>query len=468
MVGSPLIIDEIFDIFKEAPGYALFIEVSLLVVVISLFFIKTRTPNARKYTKEEEEQILAQYTPEPLVSLVPEDHVSLSPRVVNGRVGKRINVDGVDCLNLATHNYLGLLEDKQIEEASIKSLRKYGVGSCGPRGFYGTVDVHLELEERLAKFTNTEDAVVYSYAFSTIASAIAAYSKRKDICYVDEEVNFAIQKGLDASRSKVVYFKHNDMKDLETKLMEQEKEDKRNPKKAASTRKFLIAEAIYINTGEMCPLDKLVELRKKYKLRFFLDESLSFGVLGKRGTGLVEHMNVDRTEIDLISAGLEWAVGSIGGFCVGSNFIVDHQRLSGSGYCFSASLPPLLAQACITALDRFQSNPEMFEELRTVNQELQMKLETLTKLSVRAHPLSPVKHLYLTEAKSREVETQLLEEIVKECQSQGLCLVVSQYLEDKERKCPRPSIRVTANRLLTNSDIAEAVKTIEKVSLQIL
>lgn len=114
--------------------------------------------------------------------------------------------------------------------------------------------------------------------------------------FSDEEVNFAIQKGLDASRSRVVYYKHNDMADLEEKLKVQEQEEKRNPRKSAKTRKFLIAEAIYMNTGEMCPLDKLVVLRAKYKLRFFLDESLSFGVLGEKGTGLVEHLNVDVSE----------------------------------------------------------------------------------------------------------------------------------------------------------------------------
>lgn len=264
-----------------------------MVTVISLLFLKTRSPNTRKFTPEEEERILREYEPEPLVAPVPADHPSLSPRVVNGRVGKRINVDGVDCLNMATHNYLGLLEDKKIEDDSIKSLRKYGVGSCGPRGFYGTVDVHLELEERLAEYMTTEDAVVYSYGFSTIASAIAAYSKRKDICFVDEEVNFSIQKGLDASRSTVIYFKHNDMADLEQKLIAQLMEEKCNPKKMAKVRKFLIAEGIYMNTGEMCPLDELVKLRSKYKLRFFLDESVSFGVLGDQGKGLVEHLNVD-------------------------------------------------------------------------------------------------------------------------------------------------------------------------------
>lgn len=108
----------------------------------------------------------------------------------------------------------------------------------------------------------------------------------------DEAVNFAIQKGLDASRSSIVYFKHNDAKDLERLLLEQEKRDLKNPKKAQKTRRFLVAEGIYMNTGELCPLPELVELRKKYKLRLFLDESVSFGTLGRTGRGLTEHFDV--------------------------------------------------------------------------------------------------------------------------------------------------------------------------------
>lgn len=111
--------------------------------------------------------------------------------------------------------------------------------------------------------------------------------------FSDECVNFAIQKGLDASRSRIVYFKHNDMDDLERLLKVQETADRKNPKKAARTRRFLIAEAIYMNTGEMCPLVELVALREQYKLRLFLDENISFGALGAHGRGLTEHLNVD-------------------------------------------------------------------------------------------------------------------------------------------------------------------------------
>ena len=188
--------------------------------------------------------------------------------------------------------------------------------------------------------------------------------------YSDECVNFSIQKGMDASRSKIVYFKHNNMRDLEEKLKEQQKADIKNPRKAAKTKRFLVAEGIYMNTGEMCPLRELVELRSKYKLRLFLDESVSFGTIGKNGRGVTEFLNIDKTEVDLISASLEAAIGSVGGFCVGSHFIVEHQRLSGLGYCFSASQPPLLTQAAITALDVLEKDPKIFLQINEVAEKI--------------------------------------------------------------------------------------------------
>lgn len=106
-------------------------------------------------------------------------------------------------------------------------------------------------------------------------------------------MNFSIQKGIDASRSKTFYFKHNDAKDLERLLEQQHAIDRKNPKKAAKIRRFIIVEAIYMNTGEMCPLAEIIKLRQQYKLRLILDESVSFGALGKNGRGIIEHLNID-------------------------------------------------------------------------------------------------------------------------------------------------------------------------------
>lgn len=227
----------------------------------------------------------------------------------------------------------------------------------------------------------------------------------------DECVNFAVQKGIDASRSRVVYFKHNDMRDLEDKLIEQQKLDAKNPKKAAKTKRFLIVEGIYLNTGEMCPLRELVQLRSKYKLRLFLDESVSFGTIGKGGRGLTELLGVDKTEVDLISASLEAAVESVGGFCVGSHFIVEHQRLSGLGYCFSASQPPLLTQAAISALDIFEKDPKIFKKLNEVSEKVDKKFRELTRLTLKGHPISPVKHLYLNDDKDASESDEILRKI---------------------------------------------------------
>jgi serine palmitoyltransferase len=185
------------------------------------------------------------------------------------------------------------------------------------------------------------------------------------------------------------------MRDLEQKLLEQQKLDVKNPKKAAKTRRFIIAEGIYMNTGEMCPLRELVQLRSKYKLRLFLDESVSFGTIGKNGRGLTEYLAIDKTEVDLICSSLEGSVESVGGFCVGSHFIVEHQRLSGLGYCFSASQPPLLTQAAISALDVFEQNPKIFGQINDVSEKVDKKFKELTRLELRGHPISPVKHLYL-------------------------------------------------------------------------
>ncbi|KAL7736374.1 hypothetical protein ACLKA6_014841 [Drosophila palustris] len=465
MIGIQLF-NEIGTIFRNTPTFALVLETLLLITVVWLLLHKR---GGRRLTKEQQEYLIEQYEPEPLVADTDPDHPLLRTRLVQSKVGKRIVVDGVDCLNLGSHNYLGFLEDNDILEEACKSLRKYGVGSCGPRGFYGTMDVHLDLEDRLAKFMGLQEAIVYSYGFSTVASAIPAYAKRGDLIFVDEAVNFAIQKGLDASRSTIVFFKHNDAKDLERLLQEQEKRDQKNPKKAQKTRRFLVVEGIYMNTGELCPLPEIVALRKQYKLRLFLDESISFGTLGKTGRGITEHLNVDRDEIDLISAGMEGSMATIGGFCVGSHFIAEHQRLSGLGYIFSASLPPMLTQAAISSLDRFEREPQIFEQLQQKARLVQQKFKLFNKLQLRGDELSPIKHLYVTpERDSFESESKLLAKVADKCIERGVAVVEAAYLQNRERKPVRPSLRIAVSRLLDEADILSAFKIIEAVSSEVL
>ncbi|XP_059400315.1 serine palmitoyltransferase 1-like isoform X2 [Carassius carassius] len=356
--GQQWVLVEMVQAFYEAPAYHLILEGILILWIIRLLFSKTYKLQERSdLTEKEKEELIEEWQPEPLVPPVSKDHPSQNYDVVTGPPSHKIIVNGKECINFASFNFLGLLDSERVKLKALSSLKKYGVGTCGPRGFYGTFDVHLELEERLAKFMRTEEAIIYSYGFATIASAIPAYSKRGDIIFVDEAACFSIQKGLQASRSFIKHFKHNDMEDLERLLKEQEIEDQKNPRKARVIRRFIVVEGLYINTADVCPLPDLVRLKYRYKVRIFLEESMSFGVLGEHGRGVTEHFGVNIDDIDLISANMENALASIGGFCCGRSFVIDHQRLSGQGYCFSASLPPMLASAAIEALNIMEEDP---------------------------------------------------------------------------------------------------------------
>ncbi|KAG0443043.1 hypothetical protein HPB47_015349, partial [Ixodes persulcatus] len=333
--------------------------------------------------------------------------------VASGKVGKTVVVDGRSLLNLTSHNYLSLVEQSQAQEASLAGLRKYGVGSCGPPQFFGTMDVHLELESRLAEFMGVEEACLYSFGFSTISSVIPSYAKPGDVIFADEEVCYAVQTGLKASRSTVLYFRHNDTEDLERLLLEQQERDQADPRKASVTRRFLVVEGVYANTGDMCPLPRLVELRARFRLRLFLEESCSFGVLGKTGRGVREHFNVPSKEIDLMSATLENAIGSFGGFCCGTRFVVDHQRISGQGYYFSASLPPLQASVSIWAIDQLTNHPEILATLSRNCLLMHEKLKGVPQLRLGGDNVSAIKHLYVADKRPRDVCNRLLDQLVQ-------------------------------------------------------
>ncbi|XP_052255096.1 serine palmitoyltransferase 1-like [Dreissena polymorpha] len=448
----------------QAPTYHLIFEALLIILIVKLVFSKAYAPDKTILTEKEKDELIEEWKPEPLVPDTPDDHPllrSMENNIITGRPDKIMTINGKSVINMASMNFLGMLGDESIEVAAQKALSKYGVGSCGPRGFYGTMDVHLELEDRLAKFMQAEEAILYSYGFATIASAIPAYSKRGDVIFVDEGVCFAIQKGLVASRSVIKYFKHNDMADLERLCLEQQKEDKKLPKKAKVTRRFLVVEGLYAKHGDICPLPKLVELKWKYKLRIFIEESFSFGVLGDNGRGVTEHFNIKLDEVDLVAACLENAVGGAGGFCCGKKYIVDHQRLSGLGYCFSASLPPMLASGAIQSLNIIENDQSLFSRLHQKSEKIHKELSKIEGMRVMGDKVAPIKHLSLAEpSDDRSLDNRTIEKITQEAMERGLALTPARYLEHEEHQLPPPSIRIAVNVKLTEDEIAKCMDII--------
>uniref|UniRef100_A0AC35TXP3 Aminotran_1_2 domain-containing protein n=1 Tax=Rhabditophanes sp. KR3021 TaxID=114890 RepID=A0AC35TXP3_9BILA len=445
--------------------YAL--ETFLIAVIVYLVVFRRKSNKKEKNTslsEEEIDQYVQEWEPEPLTPETPQDHPALNPKFVEGRMGKYVQIEGKEYLNMATYNFLSFVGDKEIEEAAKKTIYKYGVGSCSPRGFYGTVDVHLDLEKEIAEFLKTEECVLYSYGFATIASAIPAYAKAGDVIFVDKKANFSIQKGLQASRSRIEWFEHNDMEDLERLLKIQDEADKKNPKKAEKIRRFIVVEGLYANSADICPLDQIIKLKWQYKVRVFLDESFSFGVLGKSGRGVTEHFGIDVIEVDMIMASLENAFATTGGFCTGRSYVVAHQRLSGLGYCFSASLPPLLATAASEALRIIQREPSRLNALHANAKSLYKGLKAAlsgTNFSIKGCDESPLLHVVYNGDKS-ECDAKL-DAVVDTLYENSIVITRARYLDKDEHFPADKSLKITVSSDITEQEMVKFLTTFKTV-----
>jgi serine palmitoyltransferase len=285
--------------------------------------------------------------------------------------------NGRTVTNLASFNFYNFVANETLKEKAIQTLRTYGVGPCGPPGFYGTQDVHMKTEADVAAHLGVPECIIYAQSFSTISSVIPSFSKRGDIIVADKAVNFAIRKGIQISRSTVRWYEHNDMEDLERVLQKVTKEQAKKP----LTRRFIITEGLFENIGDVVNLPKLVysqeqqtlntywrfaqvELKLKYKFRLILDESCSYGVLGRTGRGVTEAQNVDAAEIDMIVGSLSGPLCAAGGFCAGNSEVVEHQRISSASYTYSAALPALLSTTASETISLLQEQPEILTGLR--------------------------------------------------------------------------------------------------------
>ncbi|VDN58573.1 unnamed protein product [Dracunculus medinensis] len=448
-------------IFTDLMTQGFFLSIIFYITI----FVRLRKKEKRlKLTAEQEEKLIEKWKPEPLVPEVPQDHPRLVAKFAEGKMDKYITRNGAKYFNFATFNFLNFVGNERIENIAKITIQKYGVGSCGPRNFYGTVDVHLNLERQLANFLGCEEVVLYSYGFATISSAIPSYAKQGDVIFADKAVNFAIQKGLEASKSRIEWFEHNDMVHLEKLLKKQTERDLMNPKVAAKTRRFLVVEGLYANTGDLCPLPQIMNLKWKYKVRVFIDEAYSIGIVGRTGRGVTEYYNIDITDVDLITGSLEYCFASTGGFCAGRSFVVSHQRLSGLGYCFSASLPPLLATAAGEALQLIIEKPCRLTRLRLNCEYIHLALIKIfkgTQFEIGGWQYSPIQFIY---CKNKSVdEDLLLDNIVDKMKEKSFIITRARYLEKQERFDVRQCIRVAIQSDFNQEELEKFVSAMQEV-----
>ncbi|KAI9138811.1 pyridoxal phosphate-dependent transferase [Paraphysoderma sedebokerense] len=480
--GSAIFFRYIKNSYQNDP-FRVILELLLVFFALKYLLSQRYSPgnNDVTLTKKEIQELIDEWTPEPLVPELTESEkteLEKIPTIVS-QPGAKVKIanSSKTLVNLISCNPLGILGNEKIKEKAIAALRKYGVGACGPPGFYGTIDVHMKLEKDIAEFLGTEQAIIYAQGYSALSSVIPAFSKRGDLIICDDGVGFAIQKGVQISRSRVIYFKHNDMDDLERILQEQADEDYRL--KRPLTRKFIVVEGLYGHTGDLAPLPKLIELKYKFKYRLLVDESQSFGVLGKSGKGITDYYNVPVTDIDFIVSSMSNSLCAAGGFCTGMNQIVEHQRLSSNAYVFSAALPPMLAVAASEAIDMLKSDgPNILSSLReniaafrntlasvsqiTLSEEhststlaqsppsspslsslsssLSRRLKPPAPEPTTPAPQSPLILISLSpsfitsKSLSSEVQDRVLQDIVDEAMKDGVLVTKAKYLDEYEMK----------------------------------
>lgn len=263
------------------------------------------------------------------------------------------------------------------------------------------------------------------------------------------------------------------MDDLRRVLLHVKETDAKIGRKPSEQRRFIVAEALYKHHGHITPLDKVVELKNEFSYRLILDESFSFGSLGPTGRGVVELYGKDiMKDVEIVTISLENSIASIGGICVGTFEVVDHQRLSGAGYCFSASSPPFLASAAIQSLSLLKEEPHL---IKTLHHNIHMLRETITnslpQLMITSDKLSPLIFLRLvnTSSMTEDEESSILKRIVDQCLQYGVMIVLAaNYNETHFKLIPPPCIQITITAAHSEYDIQMLVDSMKKTLTDVL
>jgi 8-amino-7-oxononanoate synthase len=266
---------------------------------------------------------------------------------IESEAGPEVVIGGRRLVMLGSNNYLGLTQDPRVKEAAIKAVERYGSGCTGSRLMNGTLDLHRELEARLACFVQKEDALAFTTGYQTNLGAISALVGRHDTVVLDRSVHASILDGCRLSLGETVRFKHNDMLDLERVLQTID------PKRGI----LIVVDGVYSMEGDVANIPELVRLKKQYGARLMVDEAHSAGVFGEGGRGVAEHFGL-LDEIDVYTATFSKSFASIGGFVSASADAIYYIRHMARALLFSAALPPASTAAALASLDIIETEPE--------------------------------------------------------------------------------------------------------------
>ncbi|GGH50670.1 2-amino-3-ketobutyrate CoA ligase [Paenibacillus silvae] len=273
---------------------------------------------------------------------------------LQGANGPVIRINGKSLINLSSNNYLGLATDHRLIDASVKAAQTYGAGVGAVRTINGTMDLHVELEEKLARFKKTEAVIVYQSGFNCNMAAISAVMDQHDAILSDELNHASIIDGCRLSRAKVIRFKHSDMNDLRQQAKE--------AKESGQYHKIMvITDGVFSMDGDIAKLPEIVKIAEEFDLITYVDDAHGSGVLGA-GAGTVKHFGLS-DRIDFQIGTLSKAIGVVGGYVAGKKQLIEWLKLRSRPFLFSTSLPPAAIASCSASVDILMNDKELIEKL---------------------------------------------------------------------------------------------------------
>ena len=273
-------------------------------------------------------------------------------RMIESDQDTEVTINGRRVLMFGSNAYLGLTNHPKLKEAAIAAVKKYGTGCAGSRFLNGTLDLHVQLEKRLAEFVGKEDAITYSTGFQVNLGVVSCVTGREDYILWDERDHASIIEGERLSFSTKLKYRHNDMESLEKQLQKCE----------PNRIKLIVTDGVFSMEGDIAKLPQIVELAKKYNASVMVDEAHGIGVLGDHGRGVCNHFGVS-DDVDLIMGTFSKSFASIGGFIASDKDTINYLRHHSRSYIFSASNTPAATAAVGAALDIMLSEPERIEHL---------------------------------------------------------------------------------------------------------
>jgi len=273
-------------------------------------------------------------------------------RIIESEQDTEVIINGKKVLMFGSNSYLGLTNHPEIIEAAIKATEKYGTGCAGSRFLNGTLDIHIELEKKLANYVGKDDALAFSTGFQVNVGTIPAVAGRNDYVILDELDHASIIEGARLSFGKTLKFRHNDMEHLEKVLQKCE----------PSAIKLIVVDGVFSMEGDVANIPAIVDLAKKYDATVMVDEAHSLGVFGEKGSGITNHFGLTN-DVDLIMGTFSKSLATIGGFIASDSDTIDYLKHNARSLIFSASITPASAAAVIKAVEIIEREPERIERL---------------------------------------------------------------------------------------------------------